>query len=203
LMVINAGNSVMSIPFFGDVDFRILYPLLIVPLGIVGAANGFSMLAGLNGLEAYMGLIILSTLGVFAWLSNFLWVATIAFSAVFSLIAFLIFNKYPAKVFPGNTLTYATGALIACVAILGNMEKIAVFLFIPYFIEFLIKAKNKFKSECFGIPQKNGSLKAPERIGSLTHVFLKFVKSEKRVVFAIVTIELLFAFLAFVLFRPF
>ncbi|MEM5794323.1 MAG: glycosyl transferase family 4 [Candidatus Aenigmatarchaeota archaeon] len=203
LMVINAGNSVMSIPFFGRVDFGILYPLLIVPVGIVGAANGFNMLAGLNGLEASIGLIILSTLGVFTWLLNSLWVATIAFSAVFSLIAFLIFNKYPAKVFPGNTLTYATGALIACIAILGNMEKIAVFLFIPYFLEFLIKAKNKFKTECFGIPQKNGSLKAPERIGSLTHVFLKFVRSEKGVVFSIVTIELLLVFLAFIFFKPF
>ncbi|MEM7825894.1 MAG: glycosyl transferase family 4, partial [Candidatus Aenigmatarchaeota archaeon] len=121
----------------------------------------------------------------------------------FSLIAFLIFNKYPAKVFPGNTLTYATGALIACTAILGNMEKIAVFLFIPYFLEFLIKAKNKFKTECFGIPQKNGSLKAPGRIGSLTHALLKFVRSEKGVVFSIVAIELLLVFLAFVLFKPF
>jgi len=202
LMVINAGNSSMSIPFFGQVDFGILYPLLIIPLGIVGAANGFNMLAGLNGLEASMGVVILATLGTFAWLTNSLWVATITFSSVFSLIAFLIFNKYPSKVFPGNTLTYATGALIACIAILGNMEKIAVFLFIPYFIEFLIKAKNRFKTECFGIPQKNGSLKAPGKIGSLTHIFLKFVKNEKSVVISFLVIEFLLALLTFAFFNP-
>ncbi|MGC8812712.1 MAG: MraY family glycosyltransferase [Candidatus Aenigmatarchaeota archaeon] len=202
LMVINAGYSTMSIPFFGEVDFGILYPLLIVPIGIVGAANGFNMLAGYNGLEASMGVLILSMLGIFAWLSNSLWVATISFSAVFSLIAFLIFNKYPAKVFPGNTLTYSLGALIACIAITGNMEKVAVFLFIPYFLEFLIKAKNRFKTECFGIPQKDGRLKAPEKIGSLTHVLLKFVRSERGVVFSVLLIEVFLAFLAFILFKP-
>lgn len=202
LMVINAGSSTMNIPFFGQMDFGILYPLLIVPVGIIGATNGFNMLAGLNGLEASMGIIILSVLGIFSWLTNSLWITTIAFSAVLSLIAFLIFNKYPAKVFPGNTLTYGVGALIACVAILGNMEKIAVFLFILYFLEFLIKAKNKFKTECFGIPQKNGSLKAPEKIGSFTHILLKFARSERNVVISILLIEMLLAFLAFIFFKP-
>lgn len=203
LMVINAGNSSMNIPFFGQVNFGILYPLLIVPVGIVGATNGFNMLAGFNGLEASMGAIILGTLGIFALFTNSLWIATIAFSAVFSLFAFLIFNKYPAKIFPGNTLTYSVGALIACVAIVGNMEKIALFLFTLYFLEFLIKMRNKFRSECFGIPQKNGSLKAPEKIGSLTHVFMKFVRSEKGIVASILAVEVLLAFLAFALFKPF
>jgi UDP-N-acetylglucosamine--dolichyl-phosphate N-acetylglucosaminephosphotransferase len=203
LMVINAGNSVMSIPFLGPVNFGITYPLLIVPLGIVGAANGFNMLAGFNGLEASMGIIILSTLGFIAWFNKILWLATITFSTVASLLAFLVFNKYPAKVFPGNSLTYAVGALIACVAILGNMEKIATFLFIPYFIELIIKAKNKFRTECFGIPQRDGNLKAPKKIGSVTHILLKFVKNEKEVVYSLLVIEVLLAFLSLIWFKPF
>jgi UDP-N-acetylglucosamine--dolichyl-phosphate N-acetylglucosaminephosphotransferase len=148
-----------------------------------------------------MGAIILSTLGLVAYSNGALWLATIAFSAVFSLLGFLIFNRYPAKIFPGNSLTYAVGALIACVAILGNMERIAVFLFMPYFVELIIKAKNKFKTECFGIPQKNGSLKPPKRIGSLTHICLKFVKTEKEVVYLLLVVEATLAFIA--LFNPF
>lgn len=116
--------------------------------------------------------------------------ATITFSAVLGLLAFLIFNKYPSRVFPGNSLTYVVGALIAVVAILGNMEKIAVFLFIPYFIEFVIKAKNRFRTECFGIPQKDGTLKAPPTIGSITHILLKFANTEKKVIIIILTIEI-------------
>jgi len=203
LMVINAGSSSMLIPFLGNVNLGILYPLLIVPIGIVGAANGFNMLAGLNGLEASMGVIILSTLGLVAYSNGALWLVTIAFSAVFSLLGFLIFNRYPAKIFPGNSLTYGVGALIACVAILGNMERIAVFLFAPYFIELVIKAKNKFKTECFGIPQKDGILKPPKKVGSLTHILLKFAKSEKGVVYSLLVIEILLAFLVLLWFKPF
>jgi len=203
LMVINVGNSVISIPFIGSVDFGIIYPLLIIPLGIVGAANGFNMLAGFNGLEASMGIVILSTLGFIAWSNGILWLATVTFSTVASLLAFLVFNRYPAKVFPGNSLTYAVGALIACVAILGNMEKVAVFLFSPYFVELIVKAKNKFKTECFGIPQKDGSLKPPKKVGSITHALLKFVKSEEEVVYTLLAIEILLAFLALFWFKPF
>ena len=203
LMVINAGSSSMLIPFLGNVNLGILYPLLIVPIGIVGAANGFNMLAGLNGLEASMGAIILSTLGLVTYSNGALWLATIAFSAVFSLLGFLIFNRYPAKIFPGNSLTYGVGALIACVAILGNMERIAVFLFAPYFIELVIKAKNKFRTECFGIPQKDGILKPPKKVGSLTHILLKFAKSEKGVVYSLLVIEILLAFLVLLWFKPF
>jgi UDP-N-acetylglucosamine--dolichyl-phosphate N-acetylglucosaminephosphotransferase len=200
LMVINTGISVMSLPFVGNVDFGIFYPLLIIPIGIVGATNGLNMLAGYNGLESSMGVIILGTLGLVAWFNGILWLTTIIFSAVLALLAFLVFNKYPSKVFPGNCLTYAVGALIAVVAILGNMEKIAVILFIPYIIELVIKAKNKFRTECFGIPKKDGTLKAPEKIGSLTHIFLKFIKTEKGIVSFIITLEILLAVTYLILF---
>ncbi|MBU2560641.1 glycosyl transferase family 4, partial [archaeon] len=124
MMAVNAGESIMNVPVFGGVDFGILYPLLIIPLGIAGAANGYNMLAGYNGLEAGMGVIILSVLGFFAWQAGFGWVAVFALCMVFSLLAFLRYNWHPARIFPGDTATYSIGALIACVAIMGNMEKI-------------------------------------------------------------------------------
>jgi UDP-N-acetylglucosamine--dolichyl-phosphate N-acetylglucosaminephosphotransferase len=105
------------------------------------------MLAGYNGLEAGLGIIILSVMGFVAWQSGLGWVSMLAFCMVFALIAFLKYNWYPAKIFPGDTLTYSVGALIACVAILGNMERIAIILFVPYFITFILKARSRFKAE--------------------------------------------------------
>ncbi|MBL7206844.1 MAG: glycosyl transferase family 4 [Candidatus Aenigmarchaeota archaeon] len=178
LMVVNAGVSVMSIPFIGPVELGIFYPLLIVPIGIIGAANGFNLVAGFNSLEAGMGVIILSTLGFVAWTTGVLWVSLIAFSAVFALLGFLVYNRYPSKVFPGDTLTYSVGALIAIVAILGNMEKIAVILFIPYFIEFILKLRSKLKAESFGIPDENNTLKPKyEKNYSLNHVVMRYFPS--------------------------
>jgi UDP-N-acetylglucosamine--dolichyl-phosphate N-acetylglucosaminephosphotransferase len=46
MMVINAGRSTIALPFLGAVDLGLFYPLLLVPIGIVGASNAFNMLAG-------------------------------------------------------------------------------------------------------------------------------------------------------------
>jgi UDP-N-acetylglucosamine--dolichyl-phosphate N-acetylglucosaminephosphotransferase len=181
----------MVFPIVGAIDFGLIYPLLIIPLAIMGATNGFNILGGFNGLEAGMGAIILSFLGIVALFNNIPWVSLIAFCAVAALLGFLLFNKYPARIFPGDSLTYPIGALIAILAIVGNMEKFALILFAPYFIELLFNIKTKFKKECFGVPQKDGTLKAPEKTTSLTHVLLKYIKTEKGVVYAFWTIEIL------------
>ena len=199
LMAINAGVGVMYIPFLNAVNIGLLYPLFIIPLGVVGASQGFNMLGGLNGLEAGMASIILFTLGFLAWQTGSPWVAIISLIAVASLISFLIYNKYPSKVFPGDVLRYPLGALIACIAIMGNLEKAAVILFIPYFIELIIKAKNKLNTECFLIPNKDGSVDTGKKIGSLTHLILKLIKKfksnvyEYEIVFAFWVLEIMLA----------
>ncbi len=200
MMAVNAGHSTMAVPFFGTVNFGILYPLVIIPLGIAGASNGFNMLAGFNGLEAGLGAVILGFLGYVAWQAGNSWVAMLSISMVFALLAFLFYNWYPAKIFPGDTLTYSVGALIASVAILGNMEKIAMILFSLYFVEFLIKAKTKFKGECFGKPEEDGSLSVPgEKVESVTHLMMKLgLKKEEHIVLALIGIQ--FAIGVFVVF---
>ena len=202
MVVINAGNSMMVIPFLGAlgaVDFGLLYPLVIVPLGIIGAANGYNMLAGHNGLEAGLGVIILSFMGSIVWVSDIYWLSIITFIMVGALLAFLVYNWYPAKVFPGDTLTYSIGTFIAIVAILGNLEKIAVILFIPFFLEFLLKVRYKFKTENFCVPDKDNKLALPDnKIYSLCHIALAFLlridkkhATEKNIVFVIYGFELI------------
>lgn len=190
MMAVNAGESSMVLPLLGNVDLGILYPLLIVPIGITGAANGFNMLAGFNGLEAGMGIIILSTLGYIAWESGSSWVTMLALSMVFALLAFLRYNWNPAKIFPGDTMTYSIGALVASVAILGNAERAALVLFSPYFLELLLKARGRFRGESYGVPLEDGTLMAPDRVESLTHVVLKLgVRKETHAALAILVVQ--------------
>jgi len=207
MMAVNAGQSTMVLPFLGVVDFGMLYPLLIVPLGITGAANGFNMLAGYNGLEAGMGVIILSTLGYVSWRTGNTWVTMLAFSMVFALLAFLRYNWFPAKLFPGDTMTYAVGALIACVAIFGNMEKLALLLYTPYFLDFALPVRSRFKTEAFAEPGSDGALSMPYGPGlsgiyDTTHLALYLlgkVKSrvyERDVVAVILCFEALLALVA-------
>ena len=200
MSAINAGKSTMILPFIGAVDFGILYPLLIVPIGIAGASNGFNMLAGYNGLEAGMGIIITTALSYVAYTNGYPWVSVLGMCMVFSLLAFLRYNWYPAKVFPGDTLTYSVGALIACLAILGNMEKVAVLLFLPYYFEFILKLRSKLKAESFGKPKEDGSLELPyERIYGIEHLAIAFIKKiknkayERDVTLLILSIEVFIA----------
>ena len=90
---------------------------------------------------------------------------------VASLAAFFIFNRSPAKIFPGDTLTYSVGALIAIIAITANIEKIAIIIFIPYFIELILKLRGKFQKESFAQLNKDGSLKI-KKIYGLEHLLI-------------------------------
>ncbi|VVB64083.1 Phospho-N-acetylmuramoyl-pentapeptide-transferase [uncultured archaeon] len=180
MMVVNAGQSTMNLPIVGIVDLGIIYPLLIIPLGIVGASNVFNMVAGYNGLEAGMGIIILSVLGYSAFVTGRQSAMILAICMIGALIAFLYFNWYPAKVFPGDTMTYSVGALAACIAILGNMEKIAVVLFLPYAFDFFIQAAGGFRKEAFAKANRDESLEKPYKgIYHLTHLAIAVLKQLK------------------------
>jgi len=184
LMIINAGHSTMGLPFIGNVNFGLIYPLVIVPLALIGTTNGFNLLAGFNGLETGLGIIIFAVLGTTAFFTGQVWLVLIAGIIIFSLLAFFLFNKNPAKIFPGNTLTYVIGCLIGCFAILGNMEKIAFLLFIPFIIEGFLKLRSKFKAHNFGIPNKDNSLEPRYKQNySLTHIALRILKKMKKKVY--------------------
>lgn len=172
LVVINAGETTMSLPFLGTVNFGLVYPLLIIPLIVIVAANMVNLLAGINGLEGGMGLVYFGMLGLYAFYNNNYIAAVLSLVTLFALVAFLKFNWYPAKIFPGDSLTYLLGAVLACIAILGNMEKAVIIISIPFAIEFFLKARSRFKAQSFGQYSK-GKVKSlhGDSIYSLVHLF--------------------------------
>ncbi len=206
LMVINTGDPHIS--FITAINLGILYPLIIIPLGIIGASTTFNFLAGYNGLEARQGILILLALTVAAYITGGSWLGILLMCMVFSLLAFLLYNNYPAKVFPGDVLTYSVGALIGAAAILGNLEWFAVIIFIPNIIEVLLKLRGKLKKESFAMPQADGSIELRyEKLYGLEHVAIKVLKKFKKkvyeweVVWFINFLELIFIALAFILLK--
>ena len=206
LVVINAGHTEMSLPFFGNINFGLFYPLVLVPIAVMCAANVFNMLAGYNGLESGLGIIMLATLGIIVY-PFASWITILSFCAVFSLLGFLFFNKFPAKVFPGNVLTYGIGALAACIAIVGNMEKATLILFLPFIMQFFLKARGKMKKESFALPKKDNGLELRyKKIYGLEHFAVVFLKKlrpshktyEKEVVGLLLLLEIIFVIIAFV-----
>ena len=200
LIVINSGVSVMAVPFIGKIDFGLFYPLLLIPLGVVGAANMVNLLGGFNGLEAGMGVVYMGMLGIYAYVNQRPVVALLAFLTVAALLAFLVYNKYPAKILPGDSLTYLLGGALVIVAILGNIEKAALIVSIPFFIEFFLKMKKKFKVDSFGY-YKDGKIHSKyQEIYSIPHLFTRSGKyTEKQIVIFMVLIELFFSSLIWVI----
>ena len=180
LMVINAGSSNVILPFFGFLELGIWYPLLFIPIGIIGATTTYNFLAGYNGLEAGQGMILLIALAIVTYLTGNAWLSIIALCMVASLFGFYIFNRSPARVFPGDVLTYTVGALIASIAILGNIEKIAILFFIPYIIETILKSRGKLVKHSLAKVNPDGSLEMPYRkIYGLEHLAIKILKKIK------------------------
>lgn len=208
LIVINAGRSIINVPFIGEISLGLFYPLLIIPIGIVGATTTFNFLAGFNGLEAGQGTILLGSFSLIAFMTGNSWLAVVGLCMVAALVSFMFYNIFPAKVFPGDVLTYAVGAMIAVMPIIGNFEKIAVFLFIPYIIEVVLKARGKLQMQSFGLPQKDGSLKLRyDKLYGLEHVGIFLLQkfrikaTEQKVVYLIWLFQLIIVLVGLIIFR--
>src|SRR3989344_2686708 len=201
LMVINAGETVLAVPFFGSLDVGLLYPLVLIPLGVIGASNMVNMLAGYNGLEAGLGIIYLGNLSVYAYMHGSEVAALIGAISCAALFAFLLFNWVPAKIFPGDSLTYLLGAVLASMAIIGNIEMAALLVSFPFFIEGVLKLRGRLKKQSYGMYYKDGKIKSLyEKVYSIPHFFTidgKF--TEKQVVVFVYFIGLLFSGLIWLL----
>ncbi len=104
---------------------------------ITAVSNGANLTDGIDGLAAGTSVVIVATLGVFAWVSgniifaDYLDVMYIPYSgemlvfiSAFSgaLIGFLWYNTYPAQVFMGDTGSLTIGGIIAVIAVATRKE---------------------------------------------------------------------------------
>ena len=197
LIALKEGFTIMKVPFIGFVDFGIYYHLILIPLGITGAANAVNMLAGFNGLEAGMGLVAVGSLTIIAYLIGETTAFLLSVIMLGALLATLYFNWYPAKILVGDVGTLTIGTVIASVVIIGNFEMAGGIIIIPYVIDFIIKAKNRFPYS-FGV-YRDGKLYCPDSgpVG-LGQLIMKVCGgiSERNLVLVLMGIEAIFGAIA-------
>lgn len=205
LIAVSAGVNTMNVPLIGAINFGALYPLLLVPIGVVAVSNAANMLAGLNGLEAGMMFVAASGVGAWSLLNGSVEGAAIAFLGAASLLAFLRFNFVPAQMLPGDSLTYFAGAMYASAVIVGNVEKIGFYIFLPWVAEAFLKLRSGFAARSYGDLQKDGSLKNPYggKVYSLTHAAMNWLPrvgvkaTERNCVLALIALEVIIVLAAF------
>lgn len=188
LMLILAGHHTMFIPLLGNINFGLIYPIIFIPIAITVVSNAFNMLAGYNGLEAGSGLIACFFMGLAAFMTGNLMIASFLFCLSGTLLAFLYYNKYPAKIFIGDTGVFIIGCAIAIGAIMANLEVVGIIILLPYIINGAITTTDILRGKPikkFATIDKNGFIKPPEgeNVNTLYYIIANFRKTtEKKLV---------------------
>lgn len=154
----NGGESTLVITSLGlNINLGWAYGLFIL-LVLVGTTNAVNITDGLDGLAGGLSALAFMAYGVIAWgttwLSGYQDIAIFSFVLVGSLIGFLFFNAFPAKVFMGDTGSLALGAALATIAILTRHEMSLILIGGVFVIETLssliqIIAIRKFHTKVF------------------------------------------------------
>jgi UDP-N-acetylglucosamine--dolichyl-phosphate N-acetylglucosaminephosphotransferase len=202
LMAVNAGTSIVRVPFIGAVNFGIFYPLVLIPLAVIFTSNAFNLLGGFDGIATGTGLI--ASLGLLLYSIFFgTYTGALVSGVLFAaLLAFFAFNIYPARLIPGDSFTYAVGTALVASMIIGNMEAFGFVVFFPWFVEFFLHARKKFKVTDLGKRRSDGTFAAPygKKIYSWTHAIMNIKPmKEWEVSLYMCGVEVAFVALAFIM----
>ena len=136
-VVIFYGNILLNkVTAFGlYIEFGFLsYPLTII--FILGCMNIINLIDGLDGLCSGTCAIFYLTIGIIAFMKNYLGALNISLTFIMlgSSLGFLFHNFHPAKIFLGDSGSLFQGFMIATISLLGFKTATLVSLFVPLLI---------------------------------------------------------------------
>jgi UDP-N-acetylglucosamine--dolichyl-phosphate N-acetylglucosaminephosphotransferase len=181
----SAADPHVVVPHLFDLNFG-PWMLLVAAFAVTCAANAANMLEGFNGLGTGLGIIMSFTLIILCIIHDRLDGAYLLIPLLGALIAFLYFNRHPAKIFPGDTMTLFMGATIAVAGMLSNLQVQTAFIFVPMIVEFFLKLRGHFEAENYCSESGNAFLEYHGKIESLTHVFMKHLKVNEQELVALI-----------------
>ncbi len=118
LIIYKGGIQITSMNgFLGVQELPGMFSLLLTYFTVLVIINSFNLIDGIDGLAGTLGLIAASVFGLYFLKAGIIPYAVLAFSLAGSLIAFLIFNFHPAKVFMGDTGSMLIGLVNAILVI--------------------------------------------------------------------------------------
>ena len=120
LFVTISGRTFIT---FGDYTFNLgwFYPIFGIFV-ITGVSNAVNLTDGLDGLAASNMVISLMALVFINLIMGNIDLAIICAAIAGACLGFLYFNKYPAKVFMGDTGSLALGGVLGTIGVMGKFE---------------------------------------------------------------------------------
>ena len=131
-------DTSIKIPFVSGDGFVMPTWLFIIFVFIVvlGTVNGVNFTDGLDGLASGVTVIV-ATFFTIAALSLNPSMTPITGAVVGSLLGFILFNTYPARVFMGDTGSLALGGFVSSIALMLHMPLFIVIIGLIYLVEVL------------------------------------------------------------------
>ncbi len=191
LFVTISGRTFIT---FGDYTLNLgwFYPIFGIFI-ITGVSNAVNLTDGLDGLAASNMVISLMALVFINLIMGNLDLAIICAAIAGACLGFLYFNKYPAKVFMGDTGSLALGGVLGTIAVMGKFE----LWLIPIGIIFLCETL----SVILQVTSYKLTGKRIFKMSPIHHHFELCGWGEKKIVFVFSLITFIFCAGAVLLFR--
>ncbi len=127
----NNGQTTLEIATLGiRIEMKWLYGLFIL-LILVGSSNAVNLTDGLDGLAAGLSGIAMIAFSLISLTVGYTDMGIFTLILTGSLVGFLVYNGFPAKIFMGDTGSLALGAVMGAIAIITHRE---LTLFIVAFV---------------------------------------------------------------------
>lgn len=119
------------LPFIGATRLTKIYPFLVlVSYPIV--CNAVNSIDVLNGSVSFTSIAFFTAILVVSLLHRLEYPLIVSVVMIGALIGFALYNKYPSKVFAGNSGSLFIGAVMASTAIIGRVEVVAIIALLPH-----------------------------------------------------------------------
>ncbi|MBX2925994.1 MAG: undecaprenyl/decaprenyl-phosphate alpha-N-acetylglucosaminyl 1-phosphate transferase [Chitinophagaceae bacterium] len=103
--------------FMGIYELPEAISLILTYLTVIVIINSFNLIDGVDGLAAGLGIFTTLTFGVYFYIIGHTEYSALAFAMCGSLLAFLIFNRAPARIFMGDTGSLLIGLINAILVV--------------------------------------------------------------------------------------
>lgn len=191
LYVTLQGQTYLNIGQF-SLDLGYFYPIFVI-LFMTGVSNAVNLTDGLDGLATSNFAITMIACTLICIITKQTDLAIISASVTGACIAFLYYNRYPAKVFMGDTGSLALGGLLGVLAVIGKFELWILLIGILFCIETL--------SVIIQVTSYKLTGKRVFKMSPIHHHFELCGWSENKIVFVFSLVTLIFGILAVTLFK--
>lgn len=186
--------------FLGFGEIPHIASIIITSFTIIVITNSFNLIDGVDGLAGSLGLLTSTVFGLYFFYTGQLMYAVMGFALAGSLVAFLIYNFSPAKIFMGDTGSLLIGLLNAVFVIkfisssgssnfpITSAPAVGfAILIVPLFDTLRVFGLRIFKRRSPFSPDRN----------HIHHFLLDFGLSHKMITLVCVTVNILFIALAY------